>query len=184
MENSERAQAAAEAIDSHAEYTGNDGTDTDPESALRDLLANIRHWCQRESIDFDAALTMSLDHFEAEGGRAPDRSDLDSGNDESAMDDHHAIAQENGKLPFTVVVRYNVADDPGAGSGNTYIMEVTAEDPHEAGGRAIDGLIREVQEGHPSLTGEPEEVEEWMETERVDYKCIAIYEGHHENLIR
>lgn len=36
------------------------------EDEVTDLLTDLRHYCQREAIDFEAALTMSAMHFEAE----------------------------------------------------------------------------------------------------------------------
>ncbi len=36
------------------------------EDEVTDILTDLRHYCQRESIDFEEAITMSAIHFEAE----------------------------------------------------------------------------------------------------------------------
>lgn len=38
----------------------------DPDAALTDLLADLRHWARREGIDYDAADSSAADHFAAE----------------------------------------------------------------------------------------------------------------------
>lgn len=41
-------------------------TDTDDGDVLVDFLADIRHWCDLKSIDFDQALESANHHYEAE----------------------------------------------------------------------------------------------------------------------
>ena len=38
----------------------------DQQDILCDLLANLRHWCRAEAVDFEAAVRISQDHFEEE----------------------------------------------------------------------------------------------------------------------
>lgn len=147
-ENIRRAANAHVALELHAQQGKMDGPETDPESAVRDLLTNLRHWCQREEIDFGEAVWMSGDHFNAEGGNA-------------------------GLRTFTVVVEFNDEDAPDA--SNTYLLTIAAQDADSAGGAAIDELIRE-----RGIDCDATEMDGW----RAEYKCIAIYEGRHTNLVK
>ena len=81
-----------------------------------------------------------------------------------------------------MVVRYNVADDPGAGSGNVYFIHIELDGPgdKERLGSAIDDLIAEC---HDIDRGDEDRTEQ-VDVHRPDYKVIAIYPGHLENLVR
>jgi len=46
-------------------------TGTDLEDALADLLADLMHWADRNSHDFDAALERARWHYEAETAAEP-----------------------------------------------------------------------------------------------------------------
>ncbi len=46
-----------------AEY---DLCDDDPESAVIDLLSDLRHYCEAVGLDFDYALRVSYDHWSEE----------------------------------------------------------------------------------------------------------------------
>lgn len=46
--------------------------DIERDAAVTDLLADLRHLCERDGIDFDACVRMSADHYEAEIGPTPD----------------------------------------------------------------------------------------------------------------
>lgn len=64
--NEQRAEWAGLALSTFQRVTG-----TDPESALPDLLADIMHWCDRntgrdDQPSFSDALSMALSHYEAE----------------------------------------------------------------------------------------------------------------------
>lgn len=105
-----------------------------------------------------------------------------TGND----DDSHGSIQDmerrfraEEQQPYTVVVRYEDADQPDAVEPiQTFIEQVMAEDAHMAGRAAIDALLAErgieADEEDPSL----------MDSWRVEYKCIAIYAGHLTNLVQ
>lgn len=41
-------------------------TDFDPRTNLIDLLTDAMHWCRLNREDFDQALTMAREHFDAE----------------------------------------------------------------------------------------------------------------------
>ena len=60
-----RAHMACRALEPYSDE------DPDPESNLRDLLADILHWCERNNIDFEAGLTMARIHHEAESTARP-----------------------------------------------------------------------------------------------------------------
>lgn len=59
--NDERASWASRAVAAFQEATGADNDD-----ALCDLLADLRHWADRQDYDFEAALERSQSHYEAE----------------------------------------------------------------------------------------------------------------------
>lgn len=61
--NIRRADRADEAI---AAYWGDDNEDEPRNYILSDLLCDLRHWADREGIDFDAELARSAYHHEAE----------------------------------------------------------------------------------------------------------------------
>lgn len=64
--NDERAGCAGEALRQFQLVTG-----TDDGEALRDLLCNLLHWCDRNPFDFEAALSHARRHYEVETGEAP-----------------------------------------------------------------------------------------------------------------
>jgi hypothetical protein len=66
--NDSRAQWAEAALSTFMRETG-----TGQEDALGDLLADLRHWCDRNNYDFEAALDRAQVHCEAErfGERFP-----------------------------------------------------------------------------------------------------------------
>ncbi len=68
--NDHRSAWAGEAIATFMLATG-----TDLEDAVSDLLADIRHWCDRHDIDFDVELGRAVAHYEAEtlGDDQPNR---------------------------------------------------------------------------------------------------------------
>ena len=59
--NDSRAEWAGAALSTFMKETG-----TDQEDALGDLLADLMHWADRNSYDFDAALERARGHYEAE----------------------------------------------------------------------------------------------------------------------
>ena len=59
--NDKRAQWAAAALREFGRITG-----TDDEDALGDLLCDLMHWCDRNDMDFEAALWRARCHYEAE----------------------------------------------------------------------------------------------------------------------
>ena len=64
--NDNRARWAAAALHCFQRETG-----TDDEDALPDLLADLMHWCDRNSSDFDAALSTARMHYDAETSPEP-----------------------------------------------------------------------------------------------------------------
>jgi hypothetical protein len=59
--NDRRSAWAGQAIAAFMRATG-----TDLEDAVSDLIANLRHWCDRHEIDFDAEFARAAFHYEAE----------------------------------------------------------------------------------------------------------------------
>ena len=53
-DNYDRAEWAAKTLDAFMSIVR-----TDPEDALGDLLCDLRHWCDREGVDFDAVVASS-----------------------------------------------------------------------------------------------------------------------------
>lgn len=51
--NEERAQWADNAIQLFARETGLDGAGEEDETKLKDLLADIRHWCDQKGLDYE-----------------------------------------------------------------------------------------------------------------------------------
>ena len=66
MSNENRAHYAHAALAHHARAIKSDGPDTEPEAALHDLLTNLRHYCDANGLDFEAAAEMSNHHYNAE----------------------------------------------------------------------------------------------------------------------
>lgn len=63
-----REDAGRVAVEEHARATGNENDDY--AAQLGDLLANLLHFCEREGVDFDEALSTARMNFEHErGGR-------------------------------------------------------------------------------------------------------------------
>lgn len=65
--NDDRASWAGQAVKAFQNATG-----TDDEDALSDLLADLRHWADRQNYDFEAALLRAQDHYEAETAADPE----------------------------------------------------------------------------------------------------------------
>jgi hypothetical protein len=63
--NGNRAHWAAAALRCFQGETGAD------DEALGDLLCDLMHWCDRNSSDFDAALSAARMHYEAETSPEP-----------------------------------------------------------------------------------------------------------------
>ena len=59
--NDDRAEWAASALRQFQCVTG-----TDYEDALRDLLGDLMHWCDRNDFDFELALNRARGHYEAQ----------------------------------------------------------------------------------------------------------------------
>ena len=79
-----------------------------------------------------------------------------------------------------MVLQYEDADQPDVVEPiQTFIVQVTAIDPDTAGRIAVDHTIME-------RTGEEMDNEGTVDfdTFRMEYKCIAIYEGHLKNLVK
>lgn len=64
--NHERAEWAHASIQLFAENTGLDTSGDDEETAFRDLMCNLRHWCAERDIDFDDVVESSREVFEEE----------------------------------------------------------------------------------------------------------------------
>ena len=64
-QNDNRADSAESALVLFRQKTGLD-TEGDKEAALRDLLANLMHWCDRYGQDFDYELVQGRNHYVAE----------------------------------------------------------------------------------------------------------------------
>lgn len=77
--------------------------------------------------------------------------------------------------PFTVVVGYANPDD--FRDSNTHHCHVMAMDADGAGVVAIDGIILDAGMCEEDNT-------EDLDYLRADYKCLAIYAGHLENLVK
>lgn len=68
MEHAERgALAISDYRDHNPDYhDSRDRQRSDDAQSLTDLLADLRHYCQRENIDFDTACIMSEIHYQEE----------------------------------------------------------------------------------------------------------------------
>lgn len=64
--NDERAEWAASAVDAFADITNMRNAGEDDETILTDLLADLRHWADREGIDWKAVVTTAEMHYDAE----------------------------------------------------------------------------------------------------------------------
>jgi len=60
--NDDRAAWAGDAIDAFARTTGVD----DPDDAVSDLIADLRHWCDRNGVEFEEAVRRAAHHYETE----------------------------------------------------------------------------------------------------------------------
>lgn len=67
-QNRDRAEWADVAVDAF-QFT----TDTDNADALKDLLCDLMHWCDREKQDFNVALDAARHHYAAETSMAGSR---------------------------------------------------------------------------------------------------------------
>lgn len=63
--NDDRAEWAAQAVDTFARATGMFDNE-DNQTILADLLCDIRHWCDRNDASFAGALQTAEMHYEAE----------------------------------------------------------------------------------------------------------------------
>jgi hypothetical protein len=63
--NEDRADWADQALEAFGQASGGDYLE-DPRSNLVDLLCDLRHWADRNDIDFSAALRMSEVHYHEE----------------------------------------------------------------------------------------------------------------------
>jgi hypothetical protein len=74
--NDRRSAWAGEAITVFMRATG-----SDLEDAVSDLIADIRHWCDRHGIPFEVELDRARFHYEAEtlADDQPDQEDADDG---------------------------------------------------------------------------------------------------------
>lgn len=61
LTNGERADNGQECLSHVFDYAENDAT-----TALEDMLANLLHFCDREDIDFDAAVSTAKMHWQSE----------------------------------------------------------------------------------------------------------------------
>jgi hypothetical protein len=70
--NDERAAWAEVALLAFGQRTGmvkeRIGDDADPFLIVADLLADIAHWCDRNSVDLQSALAYAARHYQAETG--------------------------------------------------------------------------------------------------------------------
>ena len=64
--NEDRANWANESIQLFARNVGLDRSGDDDETAFKDLLADMRHWCDQRGIDFDALAEGSREGYEEE----------------------------------------------------------------------------------------------------------------------
>lgn len=63
MTNEERAEHGNTAVSAYVVENGENGNDFDD---LVDMLASVRHWADRQGIDFDAALERATMHYQDE----------------------------------------------------------------------------------------------------------------------
>jgi hypothetical protein len=61
--NDDRAEWAGEAIDAFAAAVYAERNTEDDTTILADLLANLRHWADRNAVDFDTAMVRALCHY-------------------------------------------------------------------------------------------------------------------------
>lgn len=66
VDNKRRAKWADESIQLYAANTGLDTSGDEEETAFKDLLADMRHWCAARNIDFDWLAENSREVFEEE----------------------------------------------------------------------------------------------------------------------
>lgn len=81
--NDKRAQWAHQALENFGEATGLSMIH-EKECVVTDLLCDLRHWCDRNEVDFEGSLRMAEMHYEAETN--PDHPDcfpVDEGEVES-----------------------------------------------------------------------------------------------------
>lgn len=61
--NDDRAEWAGEAIDAFAAAVYAERNTEDDTTILADLLANLRHWADRNAVDFDSAMVQAICHY-------------------------------------------------------------------------------------------------------------------------
>lgn len=84
--------------------------------------------------------------------------------------------------PYTVVVEYETLNSSDSA---TFLAPAFGKTPDEAAQQAIDGLIDdEWAEGFDEGDTVAAMTDEQRDQHRADYKCIAIYAGHHTNLVQ
>lgn len=66
VNNDKRADWAARIILVFKQYTGLDSSGDTDETALDDLLVNLRHWCDQMGIDFDERVKGSMETYQDE----------------------------------------------------------------------------------------------------------------------
>jgi hypothetical protein len=65
--NDKRVLAACEALEAYVEHTqGGHDHQYVLDHGVVDLLSDLRHWCEHQGIDFEAAVRTSAIHHEAE----------------------------------------------------------------------------------------------------------------------
>lgn len=65
-QNDDRASWAHAALKEFASITGMDTAGEDDETIFGDLLADMMHWCDRNSVSFEAMLERARSNYEAE----------------------------------------------------------------------------------------------------------------------
>lgn len=66
MKNLEHVEVAKRMLQVQETYNSGSPELNEPETTLADALANLRHFCFLNKIDFDNALEVSQSHFDAE----------------------------------------------------------------------------------------------------------------------
>jgi hypothetical protein len=65
-DNAERAKRIEMLLDRYQESFGDIGDDVRDATFLASVLADVRHWCDANSVDFQRATTLANEHYEAE----------------------------------------------------------------------------------------------------------------------
>ncbi len=64
--NVERAKRIEMLLDRYQEAFGDLGDDARDATFLASVLADVRHWCDANAVDFQRATTLANEHYEAE----------------------------------------------------------------------------------------------------------------------